>query len=163
MPHSGGRVGKGIYFASEAGKSLGYSKHFIQVRTIMCITRVLLALLVLYHMNCLFSAGFNHLPSAKSNCGVMFLNEVAMGDWHIMHNDGEISWQGLSAPNKKQSTWAIGHTEPGMPISVPWYTFMPLPLESILHVSVESLECFIQESCFLCLTLSLTLLPVLPV
>lgn len=26
MPHSGGRVGKGIYFASEAGKSLGYSK-----------------------------------------------------------------------------------------------------------------------------------------
>mgnify|MGYP001793879321 CR=1 FL=1 len=26
MPHSGGRVGKGIYFASEAAKSLGYSK-----------------------------------------------------------------------------------------------------------------------------------------
>jgi len=24
MPHSGGRVGKGIYFASENGKSSGY-------------------------------------------------------------------------------------------------------------------------------------------
>ena len=24
MPHSGGRVGKGIYFASEQGKSAGY-------------------------------------------------------------------------------------------------------------------------------------------
>jgi len=24
MPHSGGRVGKGIYFASENGKSAGY-------------------------------------------------------------------------------------------------------------------------------------------
>lgn len=26
MPHSGGRVGKGIYFASENGKSAGYGK-----------------------------------------------------------------------------------------------------------------------------------------
>ncbi len=26
MPHSGGRVGKGIYFASENGKSSGYGE-----------------------------------------------------------------------------------------------------------------------------------------
>lgn len=26
MPHSGGRVGKGLYFASENGKSMGYGK-----------------------------------------------------------------------------------------------------------------------------------------
>jgi len=26
MPHSGGRVGKGIYFASENGKSSGYGQ-----------------------------------------------------------------------------------------------------------------------------------------
>ena len=28
MPHSGGRVGKGIYFASENSKSAGYGKTF---------------------------------------------------------------------------------------------------------------------------------------
>jgi hypothetical protein len=28
MPHSGGRVGRGIYFASENGKSAGYSMYF---------------------------------------------------------------------------------------------------------------------------------------
>ena len=27
MPHSGGRVGSGIYFASENSKSAGYGKH----------------------------------------------------------------------------------------------------------------------------------------
>ena len=27
MPHSGGRVGKGIYFASENAKSAGYGKY----------------------------------------------------------------------------------------------------------------------------------------
>ena len=27
MPHSGGRVGKGIYFASENGKSAGYGEN----------------------------------------------------------------------------------------------------------------------------------------
>lgn len=29
MPHSGGRVGKGIYFASENGKSAGYGKYYL--------------------------------------------------------------------------------------------------------------------------------------
>lgn len=29
MPHSGGRVGKGIYFASENGKSSGYGMFFV--------------------------------------------------------------------------------------------------------------------------------------
>ena len=28
MPHSGGRVGRGIYFASENAKSAGYGKFF---------------------------------------------------------------------------------------------------------------------------------------
>ena len=30
MPHSGGRVGKGIYFASENSKSAGYSKYLTE-------------------------------------------------------------------------------------------------------------------------------------
>ena len=29
MPHSGGRVGKGIYFASENGKSAGKEFYFV--------------------------------------------------------------------------------------------------------------------------------------
>jgi len=43
----------------------------------------------------------------------MFLNEVAMGDMYKMYRDGEVGFQQKSAPDKKQSTWAIGHTEPG--------------------------------------------------
>lgn len=53
------------------------------------------------------------MAGASKNCGVMFLNEVAMGDWHVMHQDGEVTYDQTSAPGKKQSTWAIGHTEPG--------------------------------------------------
>lgn len=48
------------------------------------------------------------------NVGIMFLNEVAMGDYHLIHRDGEIGWQQSPAPNKKHSCWAIGNTEPGM-------------------------------------------------
>jgi len=41
MPHSGGRVGKGIYFASENGKSSGYGsfpfQFFSKIITKFCV------------------------------------------------------------------------------------------------------------------------------
>lgn len=42
MPHSGGRVGKGIYFASECSKSAGYGKNdefvdLLYAHTVVCV------------------------------------------------------------------------------------------------------------------------------
>ncbi|CAF0931863.1 unnamed protein product [Brachionus calyciflorus] len=76
MPHSGGRVGKGIYFASENGKSSGY----------VGTTQV-----------------------NKTNIGIMFLNEVALGkEHHITRDDPSLT----KAPNGYDCVIARGMTEP---------------------------------------------------
>lgn len=60
-------------------------------------------------------AHFTRLSQESScNVGVLFLNEVAMGDMYVMHSHDEISSYGTKAPGGKQSTWAIGHSEPGI-------------------------------------------------
>jgi len=73
MPHSGGRVGKGIYFASENAKSAGY------VRT------------------------------TTDGVGFMFLNEVALGKEHWIHQDDSSL---VRAPKGYDSIVAKGWTEP---------------------------------------------------
>ncbi len=76
MPHSGGRVGAGIYFASENGKSAGYT-------------------------------GTTNYKN--SNVGIMFLNEVVLGNEnHITNDDSSLR----SPPKGYDSVVALGHTEP---------------------------------------------------
>ncbi|XP_064633352.1 protein mono-ADP-ribosyltransferase PARP3-like [Lineus longissimus] len=73
MPHSGGRVGRGIYFASENGKSSGY------------------------------------VGTAPSNEGIMFLNEVILGnEHHITRDDHTLK----VAPSGSDSVIAMGWNEP---------------------------------------------------
>ncbi|XP_018419898.1 PREDICTED: poly [ADP-ribose] polymerase 3 isoform X2 [Nanorana parkeri] len=73
MPHSGGRVGRGIYFASENSKSAGY---------VGCTSKSL---------------------------GIMFLNEVALGqEYHITRDDSSLK----KAPAGYDSVVARGITEP---------------------------------------------------
>lgn len=73
MPHSGGRVGRGIYFASENSKSAGY---------VGCTSKAL---------------------------GIMFLNEVALGEeYHITRDDPSLK----KAPAGYDSVVARGMTEP---------------------------------------------------
>ncbi|XP_075039916.1 protein mono-ADP-ribosyltransferase PARP3-like [Mixophyes fleayi] len=73
MPHSGGRVGRGIYFASENSKSAGY------------------------------------VGCTSNSLGIMFLNEVALGnEYHITQDNCSLK----SAPSGYDSVVARGHTEP---------------------------------------------------
>ncbi|XP_073501215.1 protein mono-ADP-ribosyltransferase PARP3 [Phyllobates terribilis] len=73
MPHSGGRVGRGIYFASENSKSAGY------------------------------------VGCTSSRLGIMFLNEVALGnEYHITTDDSSLR----VAPKGYDSVVARGITEP---------------------------------------------------
>eukprot|EP00800_Vazella_pourtalesii_P007918 TRINITY_DN2107_c0_g1_i1.p1 TRINITY_DN2107_c0_g1~~TRINITY_DN2107_c0_g1_i1.p1 ORF type:complete len:597 (+),score=136.95 TRINITY_DN2107_c0_g1_i1:61-1851(+) len=73
MPHSGGRVGRGIYFASEQMKSAGYVR-----------------------------------PS-NDRIGIMFLNEVALGNEHTITRDDSSL---VKAPSGYDSVVARGTTEP---------------------------------------------------
>jgi poly [ADP-ribose] polymerase 2/3/4 len=86
MPHSGGRVGKGIYFASENAKSAGYvgnPKNLTQKGT--------------------------STDSKGRNIGIMFLNEVALGkEHHITRDDSSLK----CAPNGYDSIVAKGQQEP---------------------------------------------------
>jgi poly [ADP-ribose] polymerase len=76
MPHSGGRVGRGIYFASEQGKSAGY---------------------------------VGQASHKGKNIGIMFLNEVAIGnEHHITRDDSSLT----KPPNGYDSVIARGQTEP---------------------------------------------------
>eukprot|EP01080_Neovahlkampfia_damariscottae_P011102 gene11102-3809_t len=73
MPHSGGRVGRGLYFASENDKSAGY------------------------------------VGTSGENLGIMFLNEVALGEeYHITQDDSSLR----CAPKGYDSVVAQGRTEP---------------------------------------------------
>ena len=73
MPHSGGRVGRGLYFASENDKSAGY------------------------------------VGTSGDNLGIMFLNEVALGnEYHITEDDSSLR----CAPKGYDSVVAQGRTEP---------------------------------------------------
>ncbi|XP_038054428.1 protein mono-ADP-ribosyltransferase PARP3-like [Patiria miniata] len=73
MPHSGGRVGRGIYFASEHSKSAGY------------------------------------VGTTNSGTGIMFLNEVVLGEeHHITMDDSSLR----SAPPGSHCVIAKGRTEP---------------------------------------------------
>lgn len=93
MPHSGGRVGKGIYFASECSKSAGYGIY------------ILYAHLEGDYVTCVCA-----VRCAAGNTGIMFLNEVALGkEKHITVDD----WQLTQAPQGYDSIVAKGHTEPG--------------------------------------------------
>jgi poly [ADP-ribose] polymerase len=76
MPHSGGRVGKGIYFASENGKSSGY-------------------------------VGVSQ--DQGKPIGIMFLNEVALGNEHSITADNPAF---KKAPAGFDSVVARGQTEP---------------------------------------------------
>ena len=73
MPHSGGRVGRGIYFASENGKSYCYTGR------------------------------------TSNNTGIMFLNEVALGNPKEIFQDNSSL---RAAPPGFDSVWAKGTQEP---------------------------------------------------
>ncbi len=73
MPHSGGRVGRGIYFASENGKSYWYT------------------------------------GQTNDGTGIMFLNEVALGNPKQIFNDNSSL---VAAPSGFDSVLAKGYWEP---------------------------------------------------
>ena len=109
MPHSGGRVGKGIYFASENSKSAGYGEevndnYYISDPSNLCQSSLII----------LFS-----VRRAAGNIGIMFLNEVALGrEHHITMGNSSLT----SPPKGFDCIIAKGCTEPGK------YPFIALPL-----------------------------------
>ena len=92
MPHSGGRVGKGIYFASENSKSAGYGEYVMLYylspnKSISCVVR-----------------------TTNDAIGIMFLAEVALGKEHgIDRDDSRLT----KPPGGYDSVVARGRTEPG--------------------------------------------------
>ena len=95
MPHSGGRVGRGIYFASENSKSAGYGKKESLYPQLL--------LIIFYQFSVRRAAG---------NIGIMFLNEVALGkEHHITRDDSSLT----TPPKGFDSVIAKGRTEPGKP------------------------------------------------
>lgn len=108
MPHSGGRVGRGIYFASENCKSAGYGetrskenkKHTQTLGGNGCC-----AVADLHHVVSCF------LVTTSKNTGVMFLCEVALGKEHtITRDDSSLK----KAPAGFDSVVARGSVEPGL-------------------------------------------------
>lgn len=105
MPHSGGRVGRGIYFASENSKSAGYGK-----KKVKCLV---LSKCTLSPPP--FSLSFSLLTSfcevrCAGNTGIMFLNEVALGkEFSLYRDDSSLT----AAPGGYDCVVARGHTEPG--------------------------------------------------
>ena len=88
MPHSGGRVGKGMYFASENSKSAAYGMS-MKLRYVMshCVT-----------VRC------------AGSVGIMLLTEVALGKEHTITRDNSSL---TKAPTGCDSVIARGHSEPG--------------------------------------------------
>lgn len=100
MPHSGGRVGKGIYLASENGKSAGYGKNN--------------NLFSFFLFSLLLSVSCSPSPPAlvvqcAGNTGIMFLAEGALGKEHsITVDDSRL----VAPPKGFDSIIARGNTEP---------------------------------------------------
>ena len=92
MPHSGGRVGRGIYFASENSKSAGYGNGW------------------LYIVGCGLTDCNYCIVSCAQNTGIMFLNEVVLGKEHGITRDNSSL---RKAPEGFDSVVARGQTEPG--------------------------------------------------
>lgn len=110
MPHSGGRVGRGIYFASENSKSAGYgetrSKNTNKkTRTQMLGGNGCCAVADLHHVVSCF------LVRTSKNTGVMFLCEVALGKEHTITRDNHTL---RKAPAGFDSVVARGSVEPGL-------------------------------------------------
>lgn len=107
MPHSGGRVGRGIYFASENSKSAGYgeadSKEALNKRgcdrNYIVITSVFVV-------------------RTSKNTGVMFLCEVALGKESTITRDNPSL---KKAPAGFDSVVARGSVEPGTLLLQPYY------------------------------------------
>ena len=98
MPHSGGRVGKGIYFASENSKSAGYG-------TSSSVTKWLL----IVQKFCFSLFKYVFLVGLAGQHGIMFLVEVALGnEYDITSDDPSLR----SAPKGFDSVVARGRTEP---------------------------------------------------
>lgn len=107
MPHSGGRVGRGIYFASENSKSAGYGKRPFQHNTHPCAGAPLLSSLFPIPLSCPFAF---YKVGCAGNIGIMFLNEVALGKEFSLYRDNSSL---TSAPSGYESVVARGRTEPG--------------------------------------------------
>lgn len=118
MPHSGGRVGRGIYLASEHSKSAGYGAC---VRERVAVGAWARMTYLLGH-GCISSADVVHLNSCrvsffavgsvtvgKQQLGIMFLVEAALGkEHHIKRDDSS-----LKAPPKGfDSVVAQGQEDP---------------------------------------------------
>lgn len=93
MPHSGGRVGRGIYFASEQMKSAGYGM-----------------LHSMFYWVYLLFVIFLIVRPSNDRIGIMFLNEVALGNEHTITRDDSSL---VKAPSGYDSVVARGTTEPG--------------------------------------------------
>ena len=97
MPHSGGRVGKGIYFASENSKSAGYGEPSMSCTIILGF--------VVHKLT------FPATVRCAGQIGIMFLNEVALGkEHHILRDD----WTITAPPSGYDCVIAKGRTEPGV-------------------------------------------------
>ena len=112
MPHSGGRVGRGIYLASECSKSAGYGE---REGVCVCVCVCVYLRVSLYTVGC------------AGNIGIMFLNEVALGkEKHIVKDDPSL----MQAPSGYDSIVARGRTEPGRYISHPSsHHMLPFPTD----------------------------------
>ena len=105
MPHSGGRVGSGIYFASENSKSAGYGENAETGLKKLTQTFIAITILDLNH-----TSVFLFLVHPSKNTGVMFLSEVALGKEHTITKDnGNL----VKAPAGYDSVVARGEVEPG--------------------------------------------------
>ena len=110
MPHSGGRVGRGIYFASENGKSSCYGTlnalYYTFRRAILSRTK--LNSIFCYYL-CVIIVIFFEVGTSSKNIGIMFLVEVALGKEHEITMDNSSL---KSAPKGFDSVVARGRTEP---------------------------------------------------
>lgn len=102
MPHSGGRVGRGIYFASENCKSAGYGEQARNFQT-------LAALATFARWPHDLDRVVSSVRTSKST-GVMFLCEVALGKEHTITRDNSSL---KKAPAGFDSVVARGLVEPG--------------------------------------------------
>lgn len=127
MPHSGGRVGRGIYFASENSKSAYYGEadgegalnkrergnNYSIVRMSAFVVRT------------------------SKNTGVMFLCEVALGKENTITRDNHSL---KKAPAGFDSVVARGLVEPGRLVLLPYCTVR------VRLVYLRADACYLQEN-----------------
>lgn len=96
MPHAGGRLGRGLYFASENGKSSWYG-----IETLFYHNTHLLLYVLLYLLHTVIQWV---VSTTDDNRGIMFLNEVVLGKEYSTTQDKDFK----KAPNGYDSVVGRG-------------------------------------------------------